>query len=538
MDISLLQHLLLHSSNIYPERTAVSFGERSLTYAELNDESDRFSIILSENGVGQGDLVGLIINKSIEALISLLGVLKSGAAYVPIDPLSPAKRTQYIIKNCQMKFVVTSAAHASQPSLNDRKDGRNIVNFIWDDDGNIHIRSSAGTQDLHLQPKTICNSPKTTDLDPAYILHTSGSTGIPKGVVISHRNALAFIDAATSFFDINHNDNLCNQAPFHFDLSIFDIFVALKCGASITLAPAHLAMFPAQFASFVDKEDITVLNSVASVVASLAAKGRLDRFRFASLRHVFFSGDVMPVKYLKIAMQYMSNAKFFNVYGQTEANSSTCYFVDKIPDAINWNIPIGKSLPGFEVFALDDNGKTINSPREIGELYVKSDSVAVGYLGNKKATEEAFVEDPRGTDPIATVYRTGDLVEIDESGNFVFHGRKDSQIKTRGYRVHLGEIECVLNNHSTVNNAVVIGVPDELMGNRIVAVLSTEDGNSSDCENQIIKYCGSCLPDYMIPEKFIFCPIMPKTTTGKVDRKVLVDMCHRPDKELAFTYKV
>jgi amino acid adenylation domain-containing protein len=525
MDNYLLQHLLLSSSKKYPERTAVSFGGHSLTYAELNGESDRMAKILSENRVGAGDRVGLLFDKSIEALISLLGILKSGAAYVPIDPSSPRKRTEYIIKNCQMKFVVTSTTYANQTYLNAGEDGCIRMSFVWDGDGKIHKRCGVGFENIHLQENTNeLNSHfnnNTIDLSPAYILHTSGSTGIPKGVVISHRNALAFINAAAEFFDINHNDNLCNQAPFHFDLSIFDIFVAIKSGATITLIPGHLAMFPVQFASLIDKEGITVLNSVASVIASLAGRGQLEKFNFKSLRYVLFSGDVMPTKYLKIAMQYMKNAKFFNVYGQTEANSSTCYFVDKIPQESNWVIPIGKSLPNFEAFALDESGKTISFPREVGELYVKSRSVAMGYLGDEKATAEAFVNDPRGVFSNIPVYRTGDLVEIDEDGNFVFLGRRDSQVKTRGYRVHLSEIECVLNNNFEVNNAVVVGVPDEHMGNRIFAVLATEDGNSSDCENQIFKYCGELLPNHMVPEKIIFCEKMPKTSSGKIDRKYL-----------------
>jgi acyl-coenzyme A synthetase/AMP-(fatty) acid ligase len=216
----------------------------------------------------------------------------------------------------------------------------------------------------------------------------------------------------------------------------------------------------------------------------------------------------------------MPKVQFFNVYGQTEANSSTYYRVGSVSEDDGWRIPIGKAFPNFEVFALGENEEVVKRPGQIGELYVRSSSVAVGYWRDEIKTSETFVTDPRSSLSNRKVYRTGDLVTLDEENNYLFLGRKDQQVKSRGYRIQLNEIETVLNNHPEVKEAVVIAIPDELIGNRIISHISTIN-EVELTELELFNYCNKMLPMYMLPEKIFFHEKLPKTPTGKTDRKLL-----------------
>ncbi len=362
-----------------------------------------------------------------------------------------------------------------------------------------------------------------SDTCPAYILHTSGSTGKPKGVAISHLNALSFVEMAADFFTVTAADRFCNHAPLHFDLSVFDIFVAVKRGATIVLLPEMLSTFPVKLAEYIENEQITVWNSVSSVLTMLADKGMLEWRNFDSLRLVHFSGDIMPVKYLRLLKKHMKKASFYNIYGQTEANSSLCYPIQEIPDNDSWRIPVGTPFPNFEVFALNEDRQIATHPGEEGELYVSSSTVALGYWGDRNMTHEKFVPDPRYPFLEKIVYKTGDLVRIDECGNYMFSGRIDHMVKSRGYRIELEEIETVLSGHPEIAAAVVIPIPDEIVGNRISAIITAVTGCSITKEN-FVRYCASRLPKYMIPEMIEFRDSLPMTSSGKIDRKKLSEV--------------
>ena len=381
---------------------------------------------------------------------------------------------------------------------------------------------SHGTRRLTCRPPSL-RLIDVSDTSPAYILHTSGSTGNPKGVVLSHLNALSFVKMASDFFHINPADRICNHAPLHFDLSVFDVFAGVRCGATVMLLPEVYSTFPVKLAEFIEKQEISVWNSVSSVLAMLVDKGALGKFNFDSLRIVHFSGDIMPVKVLRILKRFMRNASFYNIYGQTEANSSMYYHVREIPETDSWRIPIGKAFPNFDVFALSDSREPIRRPGEEGELYVDSSTVALGYWDADAMTSEKFVPDPRYPSLKKRVYRTGDLVRMDEHGNYIFSGRKDQMVKSRGYRIELEEIEAVLSGHPGIKNAVVVPIPDELIGNRIVAVVAPVSMESVNKED-IVLHCAALLPRYMIPESIDFHDSLPKTSTGKIDRRKIRDM--------------
>ncbi|GMT46708.1 MAG: hypothetical protein IEMM0007_0274 [bacterium] len=524
MHVYLLQHLLRNSADRFPDQKAVVCKEDSITYADLNIKSDQLSQALTQLGVKTGDRVGLMLNKSIESVICIFGILKSGASYVPVDPLAPASRIVYIINNCEIQLLLTSSQDADKliPNLDTNSALRKVL--IIEGDARQLTEQYKNPEiipreRLFLNGKGRIQS-NITDIDPAYILHTSGSTGKPKGVVISHLNALTFVNTASDFFGINTTDKLCCQAPLHFDLSVFDIFVAIKSGATIIMIPEFLSMFPVKLAGYIDRNNISIWNSVSSVLALLAHRGGLESFQFKSLRIVHFSGDILPVKYLRILKKHIRNASFYNIYGQTEANSSMCYHIKDIPDDDAWKIPIGKPFPNFEVFATNDNREVITRPGEEGELYVKSSAVATGYWHDEKMTDEQFVTDPRDSLHNSKVYKTGDIVRIDRDDNFVFIGRKDRVIKSRGYRIELDEIEVTLTNHPLINQAAVINVPDELFGNRIIAYVSPIEERKLETSD-LLDHCSKFLPGYMIPEVIEIYDSLPATSNGKVDRKVL-----------------
>ena len=480
-----------------------------MTYAELHRRSDQLASALKEQGVSPGDRVGILMNKSIESLVVIFGILKTGAAYVPIDSLAPRSRVEYILDHCEIRVLVAT------------REGADKILPTPGASSSLKIIIVAG-EELFGDRSATFEPIDFSDTNPAYILHTSGSTGMPKGVGLSHLNSLTFVNMAAEYFRIDKEDRLACHAPLQFDLTVFDLFVAVRNGAAIVLVPETLSIFPMKLAQFIDESKITVWNSVASVLSLLAERGRMDRFRFDSLRTVIFSGDVLPAKYLRKLKTFLPRVRFFNVYGQTEANSSMCYPVGEVPEGNGWRMPIGKAFPNFEVFALDERHQVIRRPAEVGELYVRGSSLATGYWGDPEKTSGSFVTDPRSKLSNRKVYRTGDLVTLDHNRDFLFLGRKDHQVKSRGYRVQLDEIESVLNNHPSVKEAVVLAMPDDLIGNRILAHLATVDGKKLT-EMEVFEYCGKTLPGYMVPEKCIFHDRFPKTSTGKTDKKSLME---------------
>jgi len=503
----LLHHLLSQSAARYPDGEAVAFQDGSMTYVELHRGSDKLASQLRELGVDPGDRVGILMNKSVESLVALFGILKAGAAYVPIDYQAPRIRVEYILDRCGIRVLFTTRerADAILPPPGAKSSPITII---------VAGEERLGERSAPFAPVDL------SDTNPAYILHTSGSTGMPKGVGLSHLNSMTFVNMAAEYFQIGKEDRLACHAPLHFDLTVFDLFVAVRNGATVVLVPDTLSIFPMKLAQFIDESKITVWNSVASVLSLLAERGRLDRFRFDSLRTVIFSGDVLPAKHLRKLRTLLPRARFFNVYGQTEANSSTCYPIGDVPEGDGWRIPIGKAFPNFEVFALDERRRVVDRPEEVGELYVRGSSVAAGYWGDPEKTSRTFVTDPRSKLSNRKVYRTGDLVTLDRNGDYLFLGRKDRQVKSRGYRVQLDEIESVLNNHPSVKEAVVLTTPDDMIGNRLLVHIATADGVKMT-EMEVFDYCNRTLPGYMVPEKCVFHDHFPKTPTGKTDRKSL-----------------
>ncbi len=520
----LLQHLLLHNADTRPDKTALVSGKEEISYKALNERSSQLANALVALGVKAGDRVGIHLAHSVNSVIALFGILKASAVYVPIDPLSPIERTRHIIQNCSVRIMISSSDIASKaiPDLGAEtllcellltdKNCDEIISEVFT--GRVHALEEIWHTESGVGPESLIS-----DGHPAYILHTSGSTGVPKGVVVSHQNSLSFIDMAADYFGLNEADRVGSLAPLHFDLSVFDILATFKNGGTVVIVPKRYSVFPKELARYISEQKITVWNSVASVIALLAENGKLADFDFDAVRLVHFSGEVLSTRHLKVAMQAMPQAKFVNIYGQTEANSTMCYPITRVPDSPSEKTPIGNAMPGCEVFALNSNAQEIESEGEEGELYVKSSTIALGYWNDAPLTAEKFVDDPRERIAHGRVYKTGDLVTLNSKGEYLMLGRKDSLIKSRGYRIDLGEIESVLYQCAAVEVAAAIAVPHELIGNEILVFLRLKDSGVS--VEEIFRHCAAHLPEYMLPKAIELLDELPYTSTGKIDKRAL-----------------
>jgi len=523
----LLHNLLSESAAKYPDKEALVFQNDSMTYAGLDRESSRLASHLSGIGIERGARVGIYLNRSIASLTGVFAILKAGATYVPVDPLCPPGRLSYIINKCGIKYMLASrdklAAIGQVFPADSPLESIVVMNGLDPGDRLPGSTKLIDWQEARESAEAAAPRVNTIDTDLAYILFTSGSTGNPKGVMLSHLNSLTFVNSAHDFFQIKASDRFSNICPLHFDMSVVDLFVAFKAGATVVIIPETTAVFPVKLAEVIAKNRITVWNSVPSALSLLASYQNLDRHDLTSLRLILFAGEQFPLKYLRRLQEAVPGARFCNMYGQTEANSSTYYWVDRLAADAKASLPIGRPLPNFEVFALDEKGKRVSGPGQEGELYVRASTVAAGYWGEPEKTEKAFVQNPLRPDLNERVYKTGDLVHLDADGNYVFLGRKDHMIKSRGYRIEIGEIETVLCNHPEIRNAVVIPIPDELIGNRL-AVIVVPMTQGAITRDVLLQYCAHQLPKYMIPEIVEFRDSLPATSSGKVDRKKLSDL--------------
>jgi len=518
----LLHQLLTEAAERDPHQLAVVSAEQSLTYEELDRLSNQIAQQLRADGVCAGDRVGLFLNKSVHSVAALFGIQKAGAAYVPIDPHNPAQRAMYILQNCAVTGLVTSSEKLRSFPPEFLKGGAIRSVLTSDEAGSL-----AEISDLPLksfaqlkaeQPSANPAVPITDD-NLAYILYTSGSTGKPKGVMISHLNSLTFVNWCYDEFGVQKTDRVSSHAPFHFDLSVFDLFCTIKAGATVYLVPSEVQTFPRELARWIADRGITIWYSVPSALIQLVESGQLEKYDYGKLRTVLFAGEVFPIKYLRELVRRIPHPAYYNLYGPTETNVCTYYKVKPSDLAANRTepVPIGVACANTEVFALDHEMKPVGIGQE-GELYVRSSTVMKGYWGRPDATAQVVIANALNPQYAQTLYRTGDIVEQQPNGDYLYIGRRDKMIKSRGYRIELGEIEEVLYSHPDIRQAAVVTIPDEHIGARIIAYVVCANGTT---RQQLEKHCMDRLPRYMTPERFELRPELPATSTGKIDRTSL-----------------
>jgi amino acid adenylation domain-containing protein len=465
--------------------------------------------------------VGLYLDKSIESIVGLYAAMKCGAAYVPLDPRAPAARLAYIAADCGLRVLISGAEKAgSWGELLDH--GAPLEAVVVANAADLGPEVSLTgvklltARDIDAHDATVPVVRLSED-DLAYILYTSGSTGNPKGVMLSHLNALAFVRWTVDRFQVGPEDRLSNHAPLHFDLSVFDLFAAAAIGAAVVLVPPELSVFPVQIRDLIEEKRISIWYSVPSLLSMLTLRGGLEPSSLPGLRTILFAGEVFPTKYLRQLMTLLPHVRFFNLYGPTETNVCTYYEVCSLPEPATEPIPIGRAIDEVEVFAVTDEGRRAG-PGEVGELHVHGPTVMRGYWGDAERTGRALVRDPLGWRRRGRVYRTGDLVRQRANGDYRLLGRRDHQVKSRGYRIELGDIESAILAHPDVLECAVIAVPDELVTNRIRAFVAARDGLD---DRKLSSFCASRIPHYMVPEQIELMETLPKTSTGKVDRQAL-----------------
>jgi amino acid adenylation domain-containing protein len=518
MKADVIHQLLSASAECHPDRIAVVDGARTMTYADLESSSNRLAGLLIELGVRRGDRVGLYLRKSAEALIGVYGILKAGAAYVPLDPQAPEARLGYIAANCDLRCLLSGAEQA-EAWAGLVEAGAPLETVVVLDAAAPHVEVAGvrvlGGDDVEARSDSSVGAETGPD-DLAYVLYTSGSTGTPKGVMLSHRNGLAFVDWAVACFGVENTDRLSSHAPLHFDLSVFDLFAAAEAGAAVVLVPPEASVFPRNLAEFIDAEEISIWYSVPSILSLLALRGGLEAGSLPRLRTVLFAGEVFPTRYLRELMALLPHARFSNLFGPTETNVCTYYDVPQLAESDTEAIPIGRPIDGVDVLLLTDDGG-IAQAGEVGELCVHGPTVMHGYWGDPDRSERVLVPYPPGEGRGELMYRTGDLVR-EEGGDLLFLGRRDSQIKSRGYRIELGEVESVLAAHPEIVECAVTAVPDSLLTNTLKAfVVARGEIGSQD----VARFCAKRLPKYMIPDAIEFCQALPRTSTGKIDRQSL-----------------
>jgi amino acid adenylation domain-containing protein len=510
-----LTDLLDQSARRSPDKVAVAVpGGPSVTFRELKTLADRLRDRLWAIGVRHGDRVGFRLHKSIDSVVAVFGIMQAGAAYVPVDAESPAARGAYILNDCAVKAVITESALA--PALIEELTARGAAPSVLTIDTKLDpvpIRRMLDDLDAGALASPI-ETPAIAEDDIAYILYTSGSTGNPKGVVLSHGNAASFIDWVSDVFGPTADDTFSSHAPFHFDLSILDIYVAIKHGARLVLIGESLGKDPGQLAPVIAAERISIWYSTPSILSLLADYGKLDRHDCSSLRIVFFAGEVFPIPRFRTLRKFWPHPRFANLYGPTETNVCTYY---EVPSDDSWEtmgtFPIGSMCVPNEGRVVDETGALVNAGQP-GELIVAGPNVMRGYWNLPEQNARAFfAQDGRQW------YRTGDIVAEESGGQYRYLSRRDRMVKRRGYRVELGEIEVGLLKHPDVREAAVVAVPDAAAGVRVAAFIST--GGKPMTIIQLKTFSSKQLPPYMVPDTFMVLDALPRTSTDKVDLQAL-----------------
>ncbi|HET6974042.1 MAG TPA: amino acid adenylation domain-containing protein [Pyrinomonadaceae bacterium] len=480
-----------------PEATALVHDDERLSYAELNERTNRLAHYLRTFGVGPETLVGILLERSPLMIVGILGVLKAGAAYVPLDINYPRERLQYTLQDARAQVLLTQAElHSALPET----EAEVVI---------IDERGQATLPDLFNPRSSLGRTSQEEGLAPAaqdlaYVIYTSGSTGRPKGVAIEHRSAVAFIHWAKEVFSIEHLAGLLASTSICFDLSIFEIFVPLCVGGKIIIAAQALEL-PTLSAA----EEVTLINTVPSAMTELVRLHAVPD----SVRVVNLAGEPLPNALVQSIYQQAGIEQVLNLYGPSE---DTTYSTWTLVEKGSTEAPtIGRPIANTQAYLLDAHLQLV-PVGVVGELCLGGHGLARGYLNVPELTAERFIPDPFSTEPGARLYRTGDLARWLPDGQLEFLGRRDHQLKLRGFRIELGEIEAVLKESRTVEDAVVIAREDTVNDVRLVAYVVGCDNTT-----ELRDHLKQKLPHYMIPSAFVVLDKLPLSPNGKIDRRAL-----------------
>ena len=492
---------LEETASQFPDKTAFADVNTSITWGELVLRAKERAAIISTY-FEPGQAVPVMIEKSVKTLEYFFGALYAGCFYSYFDATFPDSRLNSMIETLQVRHIIAEKRYEKKLS-------------------NLNI-TPLFVPDLEAQNASYSDTRKLSiiDTDAVYANFTSGSTGTPKAVVVSHRSVIDFITCFTELFGIRPEDNLANQAPFDFDVSVKDIFSGVFTGATVHLVPKMFFSFPMKLLDYLEEREITVLIWAVSALCLVSSMDGFDYKVPKKVRMVMFSGEVMPIKQLAIWRKFIPNAEYINLYGPTEITCNCTYYripLDENVENYEKGIPMGVPFPNERILLLDDSEKLVTTPGAEGEVCVSGTCVALGYYNSEK-TAEVFVQNPLNSVLFERIYKTGDLATLGTDGNYYYIGRKDTQIKHMGHRIELGEIENAITKHSNISRACCI-----FADNKITAFYI---GNETD-KKELVTLLKATLPVYMIPSDFIYIQEFPLTKNGKIDKRELEETIHK-----------
>ena len=495
---NVLQYLEL-STEKNKKQIAIIEEEKKISYEELLNRSRKVGSLLS-NYIDLRNPVGVFMEKGIDSLVSFFGTVYAGGFYVYLNPDLPTARLKKIIEVANIKVVLSSKGNfETAKELSE----------------NIKVLKIEDIQKTEIDETKLDDIRKRAlDVDPLYANFTSGSTGEPKGVLVSHRSVIDFINVFTEQFGINSNDVIANQAPFDFDVSVKDIYSSLKTGATLLIVPKKLFSSPAKLLDYLCDNKATTLIWAVSALCLITTFHGLDYKVPQDVNKVLFSGEVMPIKHIKQWVEHLPNAMFVNLYGPTEITCNCTYHIVDKELKYEKQIPMGVPFDNEEVFLLDENNCLIEKEDVVGEICVKGTALSLGYYNNNEQTNKYFVQNPLNTKYIDMIYRTGDLGFIGKDKEFYFSGRKDFQIKHMGHRIELEEIELEINKVDGIVRSCCVYDHDK---SRLYGFyIGTID------QKELHEKLAEKLPVFMIPNTLKQIEEFPLNKNGKIDRKQLL----------------
>ena len=483
---------------LYPDKLAVVHGEESYTYRELTQKAKAMGSYLVSLGLTINAPVVVLLDKELRALPTFWGITYGGGIYVPLDAHAPVNRLKLIMEVLQPAFVITN-----ETFLDKAQELADSEQIIMVDAALEQEINEAALAEIRKQQ---------IDTDPVYIICTSGSTGVPKGVVISHRAVIDFTEEASEVMEFSEKEVFANQAPFYFDASVPDLYCTIRNGATLHIIPQNMFSFPIRVLEYIKEHGVNAIYWVPSaliVAANLRALGEVD---ISGLKKVMFCGEVMPTKQLNMWKKHLPDAKYVNYYGPSETTYASTYYVIDREFSNDEPLPIGKPAINTGVLILNDENK-LAAPGEIGELCIKGSGVALGYYNNPEKTKEAFVQNPVNTKYPEIIYRTGDLLRENERGELEYVCRKDFQIKHMGYRIELGEIEHAAMSLEAMKRVCC------LYNQRKQNIVLIYEGDVEAAE--VKAEVKNRVPEYMVPGIIHKLEKMPMNANGKIDRVLL-----------------
>lgn len=488
-----------------PDKVAFFDQDKEITFKELRNHAIDLAFMIQGVLDGRRNPILTYLPKSVENIVAFMGILYSGNFYTPTDIRFPEDKVKSIVETLQPKAILVNT-----------ETKKKMEKFSFSSDATlINIDEVTCTNRYDEGEKLVR---EILDVDPVYVFFTSGSTGVPKGVIINNHNVIDYTDWAADTFPINETTIMGNQSPFYFDISTQDIYATLKTGATLGIIPPVYFAFPVKVLQFINERKINFLYWVPSAFVSIANYDLLKSIPLEHVELIMFGGEVMPVKQLNYWKKYTPNLKMIsNVYGPTEATVNCTYYIVDREFTDSEVLPLGKACENTGLLVLDDNDVVIESSEvdKMGELCVYGSSLSAGYWSDEEKTKEKYVDNPINPYYKEKVYRTGDLVYYNSLGELVFAGRKDFQIKHSGYRIELGEIEAAAMGKEEVS---VVCAAYHNEWKQIVLFYQGEVG-----EDALKEYLLTVIPKYMVPTVYHCLKRFPYNDNGKIDRKKLAD---------------